>query len=74
MRKPDEDLLIQLIMNNPEGMRVPDDYWALLTKRQYYILDKWTRKGWWEYGVSLRSGWMTQEGIIALTDDFDVKL
>lgn len=26
-------------------------------KREYYLLDKWTRKGWWNYGVSARGGW-----------------
>lgn len=28
-----------------------------------YYLDKWTIKNWWEYGVSLRTGWFTPEGI-----------
>lgn len=23
------------------------------------ILEKWTRRGWWEWGVSIRSGWLT---------------
>jgi hypothetical protein len=32
-----------------------------------YILDKWTRKGWWEYGVSARSGWLTPKGVEALS-------
>lgn len=30
--------------------------------RVLYILEKWSGKGWWEYGVSLRCGWMTQDG------------
>lgn len=25
------------------------------------LLMKWVRAGWWEYGVSLRSGWLTDE-------------
>lgn len=32
-------------------------------KRVEYVLDKWCRRGWWEYGVSLRSGWLTPEGL-----------
>ena len=34
-------------------------------KRGYYLLDKWCRKNWWECGVSLRSGWLTAEGLKA---------
>jgi len=30
--------------------------------RLYYVLDKWSDKGYWEYGVSLRSGWLTEDG------------
>lgn len=32
-------------------------------KQLMYYLEKWTKKGWWEYGVSLRTGWFTPEGI-----------
>lgn len=38
------------------------------TKRVHYILAKWDRKGWWTYGVSLRSGWLTDEGVRALEE------
>ena len=30
-------------------------------------VDKWDRKGWWDYGVSLRSGWFTPEAPTELT-------
>lgn len=30
--------------------------------RVLYVLEKWYRKGWWDYGVSLRSGWLTPDG------------
>jgi hypothetical protein len=33
---------------------IPHECWPLLTKRDYYYLDKWTNKGWWDYGVSAR--------------------
>lgn len=26
-------------------------------KRADYLLSKWTGRGWWGYGVSLRGGW-----------------
>lgn len=28
-------------------------------KRAHYLAEKWTRHGWWDYGVSVRSGWFT---------------
>lgn len=31
-------------------------------KRAAYILDKWTGKGWYNYGVSVMAGWLTDEG------------
>lgn len=31
-------------------------------KRAWYLLDKWSRKGWYEYGVTLDLGWLTNEG------------
>lgn len=33
-----------------------------------YYLRKWADKGWYEYGVSLRSGWFTLEGIEYLSE------
>lgn len=29
-------------------------------KRALALLDKWDDKGWWDFGVSLRYGWMTK--------------
>ncbi len=40
----------------------------MIEKRAMAMLDKWDRKGWWEYGVSLRSGWLTAKGLVALTE------
>lgn len=34
---------------------------GLCWNRAEYLLHKWARAGWWEYGVSLRSGWLTDE-------------
>lgn len=31
-------------------------------KRACYLLEKWTRNGWYEYGVSLDLGWITEKG------------
>ena len=32
-------------------------------KRAMFILEKWSKKGYWDYGVSTRTGWLTPEGI-----------
>ena len=33
------------------------------SKRFMYILEKWWRKQFWEYGVSLRGGWFIEKNI-----------
>lgn len=38
-------------------------------KRLNAILEKWYGKGWWEFGVSLRSGWLTADGQLALAQE-----
>ena len=32
-------------------------------KQLMYYLQKWSDMGWWDYGVSLRTGWFTDWGI-----------
>jgi hypothetical protein len=43
-----------------EDEPLPDKQWA-------YYLEKWCKKGWYEFGVSLRGGWFTPEGAEAIT-------
>jgi len=31
--------------------------------RKVYLLRKWAKRGWYEYGVTLDLGWLTTEGI-----------
>lgn len=31
-------------------------------KRAYYLLEKWVDKGWYEYGVCIDLGWLTELG------------
>ena len=31
-------------------------------KRAAYICEKWTGKGWYDYGVSVLAGWLTKAG------------
>ncbi len=31
-------------------------------KRAWYLLEKWSEKGWYDYGVSADLGWLTDKG------------
>lgn len=59
MIKSDEIDFMRFIL--PLG-RIPSEHWSDLSKRQYGLLDKWSRKGFWDYGVSSRGGWLTENG------------
>jgi hypothetical protein len=32
-------------------------------KRAWYLLDKWANKGWYEWGVTMDLGWLTDSGL-----------
>lgn len=32
-------------------------------KRAAYLFEKWDKKGWYNYGVSLTTGWLTEKGM-----------
>jgi hypothetical protein len=34
-------------------------------KRACYLFEKWTSKGWYDYGVSVDMGWLEAEGVAA---------
>lgn len=34
-------------------------------KRAHYLLSKWTRKGWYDYGTVIDMGWLTEAGTTA---------
>lgn len=36
-------------------------------KRATFLLDKWSDRGWWDYGVSARTGWFTPEAPQVMT-------
>lgn len=66
--KPDElELLRQMAVRQKRESRVSANAYAIQmgmpAKRCMYILSKWADKGLWEYGVSLRGGWLTEKGI-----------
>lgn len=57
--KGTERLFLNMVIKN--GGKIPSDYLDKITKQEYYYLEKWTGKGWWEYGVSMRTGWLEKE-------------
>lgn len=44
-----------------------DEETDIAPKQWYYYLTKWSDKGWFDYGVSARTGWFTPEGITHFT-------
>ncbi len=64
MIKPAEVQFIAFVLAH-DG-KIPSDLWNGIQKQEYGYLDKWSDRHWWEYGVSLRSGWLTPEGRLAL--------
>jgi hypothetical protein len=68
--KPDEVSMIQyaLVSHLGKPRKVCPMYdWMKFSgmnyKRMYYLLEKWTDRGHWEYGTNPRGGWFTTEGV-----------
>lgn len=69
MRKPDEiELYARLREARTSAYKTgapwPNEIAEILgmpPNRMYYLLEKWVDKDWWEYGVSLRCGWFTED-------------
>lgn len=72
MLKPDELLFLQLCLTHLIEQRgshhlTPRDLiqspgFPLHPKRAWFLLEKWTGKGWYDYGVAVDLGWFTDEG------------
>lgn len=60
MIKP-EEIAFRLIVLRNEG-KVPRAMISFLSNMHYYWLSKWTKKCFWDYGVSMRTGWLTESG------------
>ena len=61
MIKDDEKFLRQSVVAKEPFMTRAEEY-GIPHKRVMYLLYKWTDRGWWDYGVSVTSGWLTDEG------------
>jgi hypothetical protein len=70
--KPDEiSMMRRMLEIDVQELNSAKEWWSYyeldqLSPRWAYILDKWERKGWYEFGVALRVGWLTEKGREAL--------
>lgn len=73
--KPDEKKFAKAILTatiyNHQGMEFAKTFYVgeliktigLNEKRAAYILLKWSDKGWYDYGVAVFAGWLTEKGM-----------
>lgn len=66
--KPDEVALFNLLRDErPQPTRAAPtidplaDRLGIPRKRAWRLLEKWSDKGWWDCGVSDRTGWFTDK-------------
>ena len=43
---------------------INEETFPLHYKRAWYLFDKWSDKGWYDYGVTLDLGWITPQGML----------
>ena len=70
MKLDEQGFLIHLLNEqggsyNQRGVFVRDiiDFIGINRKRAHYLLSKWAKRKWYEYGVALDMGWLTPEGV-----------
>ena len=64
MKADEVEFFIDIYMQPNKKPRdiINEDGFYIHHKRAWYILEKWTRKGWYDYGVASDLGWLTEEG------------
>jgi len=62
LKRDEREFLKRVVSQVSAALVLRSDNCPVPVKRGYYLLDKWTRKGFWEYGVTSRTGWFTQAG------------
>jgi hypothetical protein len=55
--------LLQYERKTPRDLINEPDF-PIHHKRAWYLLQKWSDKGWYDYGVALDLGWVTEEGML----------
>ena len=67
MRNDEKHLMVWIQGDTQQfGRAYPRDvvkFLGINEKRAAYIFSKWADKGWYDYGVSLMAGWLTDEGM-----------
>lgn len=65
--KEDERLLLKTLQRLPRPYYVREIVRniGINENRAAYICEKWEQRGWYEYGVNVLAGWLTDEGIKA---------
>lgn len=59
--KDDEQALLNYLNAGENALEAVKDL-RIPPKRAGFILEKWTERGWWEYGVGVFHGWLTSDG------------
>lgn len=52
---------------------INQDNFYMNYKRAWYLLEKWSNKGWYDYGVTLDLGWVTDKGENIITEMINIK-
>lgn len=71
--KEDERTLMKALATEGRHTRDVVDDLGMNHKRAAYILEKWTDKGWWDYGVSVMAGWFTERGVEWIEENPEVE-
>ncbi|PDZ93950.1 hypothetical protein CON36_36425 [Bacillus cereus] len=61
LRKSEEMMFYELVKLSGLSPRELIQRLPINHKRAAYILEKWCRNGWYEYGTSLDNGWLVEK-------------
>jgi hypothetical protein len=64
--KPDEIAFLRLCAADPRRSArdiINTPGFPMHHKRAWFLLEKWARLGWYDYGVSVDTGWMEPTGV-----------
>ncbi|MGG4434508.1 hypothetical protein AAXE64_08100 [Priestia megaterium] len=60
LRKSEEEMFYQLIKLTKKSPRELINILPIHHKRAWYLLEKWSDQGRYDYGVNLELGWLTE--------------
>ena len=62
--KPDEREFLTAVQRKDTNMTVREvvSHLAINHKRAWFLLEKWARNGWYEWGAVIDMGWLTDAG------------